>query len=127
MILGLDHVSVLVSDMARASWFYEAVLGLSRVARHEMGFEWVWLSLGGHQTLHLMRLPNPDADAIRPSHAGRDRHIALRVQSLSEVETRLSQANVAFTRSMSGRNSIFCRDTDGNGVELMEVLTLSVI
>jgi glyoxylase I family protein len=119
MVIGFDHVSVLVADLTKAAAFYECVLGLKKLPRPELGFEGVWLSLGQHQALHLMALPNPDALLGRPIHAGKDRHVALQVRDLEETKTVLARAGVAFTVSQSGRNSIFCRDPDGNGLELL--------
>ncbi len=119
-ILGLHHVSVLVADTAQSLRFYVDVLGLQPVERPDLGFAGAWLDLGAQQ-LHLMELPNPDATEGRPEHAGRDRHFAVQVAQLEPFEQRLLAAGVSFTRSRSGRASIFCRDPDGNGVELMEL------
>jgi len=119
-ILGLHHVSVLVSDTAHSLCFYRDVLGLHVIERPDLGFPGAWLALGAQQ-LHLMELPNQDATQGRVEHAGRDRHFAVQVTGLASFEQRLHAAGVAFTRSRSGRASIFCRDPDGNGVELMEV------
>ncbi|MEW5838244.1 MAG: VOC family protein [Pseudomonadota bacterium] len=119
-VLGLHHVSVLVADTAQSLRFYVDVLGLAPIERPDLGFPGVWLGLGAQQ-LHLMELPNPDAREGRAQHAGRDRHFALQVAELAPFEQRLQAAGVSFTRSRSGRASIFCRDPDGNGVELMVV------
>jgi len=119
-ILGLHHVSVLVADTAQSLRFYRDVLGLQLIERPDLGFPGAWLALGSQQ-LHLMELPNQDATQGRAEHAGRDRHFAVQVTALAPFEARLHAAGVAFTRSRSGRASIFCRDPDGNGVELMEV------
>jgi len=119
-VLGLHHVSVLVADTARALRFYVDVLGLAPIERPDLGFPGAWLALGAQQ-LHLMELPNPDATQGRVEHAGRDRHFAVQVAALAPFVARLHAADVAFTRSRSGRASIFCRDPDGNGVELMEL------
>lgn len=119
-IEAIHHVSLLVQDTARALGFYRDLLGLSVVERPELNFPGAWLALGDRQ-LHLLELPNPDAAAERPEHVGRDRHLALSVSELEALEQRLEQAGVAMTRSKSGRNAIFCRDPDGNGVELIGV------
>lgn len=119
-ILGLHHISVLVSDTAQSLHFYVDVLGLQPMERPDLGFPGAWLALGAQQ-LHLMELPNPDPVLGRAEHAGRDRHFAVQVAALEPFELRLQAAGVVFTRSRSGRASIFCRDPDGNGVELMEV------
>ena len=118
-ILALHHVSILVADAARARRFYEDVLGLKPLERPDLGFPGAWLALGEGQQLHLMELPDPDPKTDRPEHGGRDRHFALRVTDLAPFIQRLEQGNVAYTRSRSGRASIFLRDPDGNAVELM--------
>jgi len=117
-ILGLHHVSILVADTTRALAFYEGILGLTRINRPELGFPGAWLNLGDHCDLHLLELPNPDPVTNRPAHGGRDRHFALSVDTLAPFEARLAKAGIAYTRSQSGRQALFCRDPDGNAVEL---------
>lgn len=117
-IEGIHHVSLLVADTERALGFYRDLLGLEVIERPPLNFPGAWLAIGERQ-LHLLELPNPDSAAERPEHVGRDRHLALSVEGLEELEARLAQAGVSMTRSKSGRNAIFCRDPDENGVELI--------
>ncbi len=119
-ISGFLHASLLVSDLARARAFYENVLGLiPSSARPEMSFDGVWYEIGAQQ-VHLLELPNPDPVAGRPAHGGRDRHIALAVNHLTGLKQVLDQAGVAYTLSSSGRPALFCRDPDGNAIELIQ-------
>ena len=119
-ISGFLHASLLVSDLARARTFYENVLGLiPSSARPEMSFDGVWYEIGAQQ-IHLMALPNPDPVAGRPAHGGRDRHIALAVNDLAGLKLALDQAGIAYTLSSSGRPALFCRDPDGNAIELIQ-------
>ena len=119
-ISGFLHASLLVSDLARARTFYENVLGLiPSSARPEMSFDGVWYEIGAQQ-IHLLALPNPDAVEGRPAHGGRDRHIALAVNDLAELKQVLDQAGVVYTLSSSGRPALFCRDPDGNAIELIQ-------
>lgn len=119
-IHGVLHISVLVSDLGRALEFYEGVLGLRRSdARPEMDFAGAWLGVGA-QDIHLLVLPNPDPVEGRPEHGGRDRHVALAVASLEPVRAALDAAAVRYTLSRSGRRALFCRDPDGNALELVE-------
>lgn len=119
-IMGIHHVSLLVADTARALAFYRDLLGLEVIERPPLNFPGAWLALGDRQ-LHLLELPNPDSGAKRPEHVGRDRHLALTVAGLDELAQRLERDGIAMTRSKSGRNAIFCRDPDGNGVELIGI------
>lgn len=119
-IQAIHHISLIVADTERALGFYRDLLELELIERPPLNFPGAWLAIGGRQ-LHLLELPNPDAAAERPEHVGRDRHLALTVEGLDELEQRLQQAGIAMTRSKSGRNAIFCRDPDGNGVELIAI------
>lgn len=119
MVLGIDHVSVLVTDLTKSLHFYQKVLGLPLQQRPNLGFEGAWLAVGNSQSLHLLCLPNPDAQRVAPAHVGRDRHLALAVTELETLKKRLLAEDIIFTLSQSGRAALFCRDPDGNGVELV--------
>lgn len=119
-ILSLAHVSLVVSDLARARQFYEGVLGLSPCDnRPELGFDGIWYDLGAQQ-IHLLALPNPDPVTGRPEHGGRDRHVAFWVKDLEGVRETLEHFGIRFTMSRSGRRALFLRDPDGNAVEMTE-------
>lgn len=120
-ILAIHHLSLLVADTDRALGFYCDLLGLNVIERPALGFPGAWLAVGDRQ-LHLLELPNPDPREGRPDHVGRDRHLAFTVEGLGLLEERLIQAGVPYTRSKSGRNAIFCRDPDGNGIELIAAM-----
>lgn len=117
-ILGIDHVSLLVTDTPTAVAFYTDVLGATPLARPALGFPGAWLSLNG-LVLHLLELPNPDPTQNRPAHGGRDRHIALAVADTAPIAAALTARGLPFTRSQSGRDALFFRDSDGNGWELV--------
>ena len=119
-VCGIHHVSVLVADTRRALGFYRDLLGLEvDPYRPDLGYPGAWLATGDGRQIHLLELPNPDPVAGRPGHVGRDRHLALVVDDLAAVEQVLRSAGVAYTRSRSGRAALFCRDPDGNGIELV--------
>ncbi|MEJ2644022.1 MAG: VOC family protein [Gammaproteobacteria bacterium] len=120
-VSGLHHVSVLVGDTARALAFYHGVLGIAvDGGRPDLGFPGAWLNVGGAQ-IHLLELPNPDPTIGRPAHGGRDRHVALTVRDVAATAAALERAGIDYTRSRSGRPALFCRDPDGNALELVEV------
>ena len=119
MINKLLHVSIIVSDLARSRVFYEGLLGLKASGtRPEMSFDGVWYEIGDQQ-IHLLVLPNPDPVSGRPTHGGRDRHVALAVGDMDELTGVLNQANIPYTMSQSGRVALFCRDPDGNALEFI--------
>ncbi|EGV18745.1 VOC family protein [Thiocapsa marina] len=120
LVRSIHHVSLIVADTARALDFYHGVLGLERdPERPDLSFPGAWLWVDDQQ-IHLLELPNPDPVAGRPEHGGRDRHLAMRVSGLDEVTARLEAAGLPYTVSRSGRRALFCRDPDGNALELIE-------
>lgn len=119
-ISQIAHVSFLVSNTQRAVEFYQTILGLPiDLQRPDLGFPGAWFKVG-QQQIHLLELPNPDPIEGRPDHGGRDRHVALMVKSLAQLEKALNNADITFTRSRSGRRALFCRDPDGNALEFIE-------
>ena len=117
----LHHASLLVSDTHRSLLFYRDILGLSMdSSRPALGYPGAWLRVGGAQ-IHLLQLPNPDPVRGRPDHGGRDRHIALTVRGFEALIERLIDAGIPYTRSRSGRPALFCRDPDGNAIEIIGV------
>lgn len=117
--MQLHHVSVIVADTERALGFYVGVLGLEvDDARPDLGYPGAWLAVGDHQ-IHLLELPNPDPVTGRPAHGGRDRHLAMRVDDFDAIQQKLEAAGIGFTLSRSGRAALFCRDPDGNAIELL--------
>lgn len=120
-ITGFLHASLLVSDLGKARAFYEGVLGLlPSPNRPTMEFEGVWYEIGMQQ-IHLLVLPNPDPVGGRPAHGGRDRHIALAIASIEQARLAMDAAGILYTQSRSGRAALFCRDPDGNAVELIQM------
>ena len=119
--LQIHHASVLVADSRRALSFYVDILGMQLdPSRPDLGFPGVWLRVGAQQ-IHLLELKKSHDVEGCPPHVGRDRHTALQVRGLAALQSRLETAGIAYTRSRSGRKAIFCRDPDGNGIELLEV------
>jgi glyoxylase I family protein len=119
-VIALNHVSLLVHNTARALEFYHGLLGMPvDASRPDLGFPGAFLDAGNAQ-IHLLELASPAGQDTDGKHGGRDRHVALEVVDLAAVVAELDRAGVAYTLSRSGRRALFCRDPDGNAVELVE-------
>lgn len=119
-VLSIHHISLVVADTQKAVDFYHQVLGLSVCnERPDLSFPGAWLEIGDQQ-IHLLEVANPDPVTGRPEHGGRDRHLAMTVDDLGAVEKVLQQRGLAYTKSRSGRAALFCRDPDGNAIELIQ-------
>lgn len=118
-ILSLHHASVIVANVEVSRAFYCDILGLQQIDRPDLGFPGAWFQVGTQQ-IHLLELENPDPVTGRPEHGGRDRHFALNALALAPVQDALNKAGIVYTMSKSGRKALFCRDPDGNAVEIIE-------
>ncbi|MFV2059548.1 MAG: VOC family protein [Gammaproteobacteria bacterium] len=115
------HATYIVKNLDSAKNFYCTILDMSiNDERPDLPYSGLWLNVGDSQ-IHLLELDNPDPVFNRPEHGGRDRHVALQVKSIKQIETALSSLNINFTVSQSGRKALFCRDPDGNALEFIEL------
>ncbi len=118
-IIGLDHVAVPVSDMARALAFYQGVLGLHLLGQIDLpeGHTLAHLDTG-RGLLALMAHANGSA---APSGIP---EIALRVSNLDALVDALAQAGAAILRQptdMTWGVRVACvTDPDGTMIELTE-------
>ena len=119
-IRSINHVSLLVADTDRALDFYHGLLGLPiDDSRPALDYPGAWLKVGNGQ-IHLLELLKSGPSEERPEHGGRDAHLAMNVADLDKLVQALEAAGIAYTQSRSGRKALFCRDPDGNALELIE-------
>jgi len=119
-MMRIAHIGLIVADLGRSALFYEDILSLQRIARSPLSFDGIWYGLEGGQQIHLMRLDNPYDGCEKPPHGGHDNHVALQVDDYETIRQRLKGANIGYTISKSGRTALFCRDPDGNTIELIK-------
>lgn len=121
IFIRLHHGSLLVDDLSASLNFYCRIIGLKKnLQRPEMSFEGAWLDVG-EQQIHLLKLPKTEQSLNQPEHAGRDRHLAIHVSQIETIKANLEANQIPFTMSHSGRQALFCRDPDGNGLEFIKV------
>ncbi len=121
LVKSIDHCSLIVANTDKALKFYTGILALELDdSRPDLGYPGAWLQVGKGQ-IHLLEVANPDSVDNRPEHGGRDHHVALQVSDLDTLIQRLEAAGFAYSKSKSGRAALFCRDYDGNAIELVEI------
>jgi len=121
-IKRFGHVSLLVEDTRRSLEFYQGLLGLAvNRDRPDFGFPGAWLDISDGQQIHLLESVEDSRGRKQSGHGGRDFHFALEVTDLEIVCRSLDSAGIAYSLSRSGRRALFCRDPDGNAIELVEV------
>lgn len=121
LVKSIDHCSLIVANTTKALEFYTGILALQLdETRPDLGYPGAWLQVGNGQ-IHLLEVPSPYSVDNRPEHGGRDHHVALQVYDLDTLIQRIEAAGLAYSRSKSGRRALFCRDYDGNAIELVEI------
>ena len=120
-VAGYSHVAICVSNVEASRRFYGEQLGLGEIDRPDFGFPGAWYEVGALQ-LHLMqRELDQDVEGIGP-------HFALYIPTddfHSEVE-RLRTDGVSIMvepnqRDNDGIWAAFCKDPDGNIIELTDM------
>jgi glyoxylase I family protein len=115
-ITHIDHVSVLITDVARSRHFYRDVLGLREIPKpRTFDFSVLWFDLG-RQQLHL--LLKPFADTISP------RHFALAVTDAVAARQYFRAHGVPTeeTTPIPGCDRFFIADPDHNRIEIIHWL-----
>ncbi len=112
-VSALQHVNIVVRDVASARRFYGDFLGLSETrVTGQPQREVVWYQVGGMQ-LHVSFEPEP-------RNSGSGRHVAFVVDDVGSARRELAAAGypVETARALPGIDRLFTRDPDGNRVEL---------
>jgi catechol 2,3-dioxygenase-like lactoylglutathione lyase family enzyme len=119
----LSHVSVTVSDLAKAKTFYGGLLGLSEIPRPDLGFPGVWYSLGGDLQLHIIVNEQWPFRPVAPQEFEiRAPHFALSVDDADALHERLLRTGYPFhdyVATPTGMRQLFVHDQDGNMVEFL--------
>lgn len=126
---AINHVGLVVRDLAAAGRFYGDALGLGRHHERE-----TWFVLNRTSTLHLVPMPQANVDE---SLQHRIQHVALQVPDLRTVLVRLLDRDVqVFQMGFDGgrkrmtspddsidfgTGSLFVYDPDGNLIEFMQL------
>jgi lactoylglutathione lyase len=113
---SIQHVNVMVDDLATANEFFETVLGLDRATTPEFDFPAQFFVVGGGQELHVNELHD-----LHPERS----HYCLRVDDFTSVFRRALERGVVEVetwgkarRLPSGVIQAFIRDPAGNLIEI---------
>lgn len=115
-IVGMNHFTVLASDLDATLRFYCDLLGLRSGARPAFDFPGAWLYRGDTAVLHVVAgrpLPQPPAGVID--------HMAFSAEGLAGTVDKLREHHIPFDlRRLPGDGAwqLFLHDPDGARVEL---------
>ncbi|MBM3394083.1 MAG: glyoxalase [Betaproteobacteria bacterium] len=115
-IAGMNHFTVLTSDLERCKRFYTGILGLTEGYRPPLTFPGAWLYCGSQAVLHVI------AGRPLPAEAqGVIDHMAFSAEDLQAVVNTLKSNGIQYElRRQKGPETwqLFCYDPDGARVEL---------
>ena len=129
MLIGLQHVALIISDVDASRRFYGEQLGMEELARPaSFGFGGAWYQAGG-QEIHLIAAADTSAragwgGAGPQADVGLATHLAFEVDDLEAECSRLGSIGVEACSAIRPRGDgvvqIYFEDPDGHLVELFQ-------
>ena len=116
LVTGMNHFTVLSSDLERSKAFYMQVLGLTEGFRPSFAFPGAWLYAGDQAILHIMA-----GKPMPPQPAGVIDHMAFSAAGLQAAVDTLKQRQIPYDlHRLPGLGvwQLFFHDPDGAKVEL---------
>lgn len=116
-IVGLDHVNIRTTELARTQAFFTDVLGLTLGRRPDFSFGGAWLYAGEKDVVHLVEVSRAGA-ATRGSSLD---HFAFAIDDYEAATRRLDSAGIAYEPSASPNGAIrqlFVTELNGVTIEL---------
>jgi len=126
LLIKINHVSLIVSDMHKSVEFYKDMLGCKLINRPAMEFDGAWLWMGNVQ-LHLIQ--NKEFASIESAHGdcpGTDvNHMSFEVDDIAVVEAKLEKLQIPYERFRAQGHGqvihqLFLADPDGHFVEICD-------
>jgi len=113
-IKDYNHIGIVVRDLEKCKHFYGGILGLKTVFRPAFDFPGHWYQVGLGTQLHLMVYDETIPQTMR--------HTALEVEDFGKALEHLKANRVAIVegpgKRYDGSDFLFCKDPDGNLVEI---------
>jgi catechol 2,3-dioxygenase-like lactoylglutathione lyase family enzyme len=119
----LNHVSITVTDVAKAREFYTGVLGFREIPRPAFDFPGIWYDLGSGLSLHIIlndQLVRPAVE--REKITARYAHFALWTEDADATARQIEALGLPCRDVVSGPTGlrqVFVKDPDGNMVEFI--------
>ncbi len=110
---GINHVTTMVKDTARAMKFYHDLLGIKQIQSQVDNPEITWLQLESGIMVHIVETPDAPAKPERIHHAFQVEDFESTKRVLLENGYEIMREGVRY----DGQAFLFTHDTEGNRVE----------
>lgn len=121
-VKSLDHVTIVVRDLAATRRFYVDVLGMQEVARPAFTFAGQWFQAGATQIHTILEFEGSGRAGSGAGQNSRGHHFAFEVADATACYQRLTELGVAVVSPPKprpdGATQVFVQDPDGHLVEL---------
>jgi glyoxylase I family protein len=112
------HTAILVTNLEKAVYFYETVLGLTKLDR-PFQYDGIWYQVADYQ-IHLIVDTNYQNQHSNSEKWGRNPHIAFAIDDVEGMGNYLENHGYKIQMSASGRKALFVSDPDGNTLEMSQ-------
>lgn len=124
-VKSLDHVTIVVKDLAATRRFYVDALGMEEVARPGFSFAGQWFRAGATLIHTILEFEGSSAAGLGGGTNTRGHHFAFLVDDVSAAARHLENLGIGFVSPPKlrpdGAAQMFIRDPDGHLVELSSV------
>jgi catechol 2,3-dioxygenase-like lactoylglutathione lyase family enzyme len=121
-VKSLDHVTIVVRDLAKTRQFYVDGLGMDEVVRPAFSFAGQWFQAGSTMIHTILEFPGSDPAGVGSTANSRGHHFAFLVDDVTTAVARLQELGIPLVAPAKlrpdGANQVFIRDPDGHLVEL---------
>lgn len=121
-VKSLDHVTIVVKDLAATRRFYIDVLGMDEVARPAFSFAGQWFQAGPTLIHTILEYEGSGSAGLGCGANTRGHHFAFLVDDAASAARELEKLGIPFVSPVKlrpdGAAQLFIRDPDGHLVEL---------
>ncbi len=121
-VISLNHIAIYVHDLAKATTFYDQVLGLPQIPEPFHDGKHTWYSIGATGHLHLIQ------GAEENIKRDKNDHLCFSVNSVEEFIKNLNQFKIDYTNwpgtakaptvRVDGVKQVYFQDPDGRWIEI---------
>ena len=124
-VQSLDHVTIVVKDLAATRRFYVEALGMDEVARPNFSVAGQWFQAGATLIHTILEFEGSGPAGLGGGANTRGHHFAFLVEDAHEAARRIEALGIPFVsppkQRPDGAVQLFLHDPDGHLVELCSV------
>lgn len=124
-VKSIDHVTIVVKDLAATKRFYVDVLGMEEVPRPNFSFVGQWFQAGATLIHTILEFDGSGPAGTGACQNSRGHHFAFLVDDCEEAGKRMEVLGIPFVsppkRRPDGAIQLFVNDPDGYLIELCSV------